>query len=222
MKMSSWKEVQSWVFDLDNTLYPASSNLFAQVDVRMRDFIAGYLKVDIEEAYTIQKKYFRESGTTLKGLMDHHDMDPEPYLAYVHDIDLSPVSPDPDLAKAIAALKGKKYIFTNASRAHAERVMARLGIEDLFDGIFDIVDAGYTPKPEPGIYDLFVERFQINPKASVMVEDIARNLKPAADLGMACVLVKTETEWGLEAYEDGIVDYETDNLSRWLSEISQK
>ncbi len=215
------EEIKSWVFDLDNTLYPASTNLFAQVDVRMRDFIARYLQLDHDAAYKVQKQYFHECGTSLRGLMTHHDMDPAPYLAYVHDIDISGVAPAPELSVALDNLPGKKYIFTNASRHHAERIMDRLGVSACFDGIFDIVDANYMPKPDPGIYDLFVEKFRIDPTRSVMVEDIARNLGPAAALGMQCVWVQTDTHFGRDGGDADYVHHQTADLLSWLQSLSR-
>ncbi|WP_069189302.1 pyrimidine 5'-nucleotidase [Candidatus Terasakiella magnetica] len=212
-------DIQTWVFDLDNTLYPASTNLFAQVDVRMREFIAQYLSVDLDEAYKLQKSYFRECGTTLRGLMTKHDMDPEPYLEYVHDIDLSGVLATPGLAKALEGLGGQKYIFTNASTAHAERVMDCLGVSACFDGIFDIVDANYTPKPDASIYDTFIEKYAIDPSKAVMVEDMARNLEPAANLGMKCVWIENEADWGKEGADEAYVHYKTDDLQGWLAAL---
>ncbi|WP_135081822.1 pyrimidine 5'-nucleotidase [Terasakiella sp. SH-1] len=210
------KNIESWVFDLDNTLYPVSANLFAQVDVRMRDFIAQYLRVDSDEAYKIQKHYFKTYGTTLRGLMTCHDMDPSPYLDYVHDIDVSTVEPSPELATAIRGLEGQKYIFTNASYDHAMRVMDRLEVSDCFDGIFDIVDAGYDPKPKAHVYDKFLEKFAIEPTKAVMIEDMARNLEPAANLGMACVWVENDHEWAKEGAEEPYVHDQTDDLLGWL------
>ncbi len=217
--MVKLKKIQSWVFDLDNTLYPASTNLFAQVDVRMRDFISQYLGLDAEAARRLQKSYFHECGTTLRGLMTKHDMDPGPYLDYVHDIDISPVAASPMLDEALSALDGKKYIFTNASTAHAERVMERLGVANRFDGIFDIKDADYMPKPAPSIYDDFIKKFGVDPQSAVMVEDMARNLKPAFDLGMQCVWVKTDSDWGKPDGDAEYIHHETDDLVAWLQGI---
>jgi len=210
------KAIDAWVFDLDNTLYPASANVFAQVDVRMRDYVAKFLNMDAEDAYKLQKQYFREFGTTMRGMMTNHDMEPKPFLDYVHDIDVKEVPPSPALSDALAQLEGKKFIFTNASEAHAVRIMDRLGISDHFEGIFDIIDAGYQPKPNPGIYDLFVNKFGIDPSKSVMVEDIAHNLEPAANLGMQCLWVKTDTKWGKEGAGEPYVHYETEDLIAWL------
>lgn len=216
--MINLDKIQSWIFDLDNTLYPASCDLFSQVDVRMRDFISQYLGLDAKEAYALQKTYFRECGTTLRGLMTRHDMDPGPYLDYVHDIDLSPIVASPELAVALKNLPGNRYIFTNASTAHAERVMDRLGISHLFDGIFDIVEADYSPKPDPVIYDSFIRKYGIDPARAVMVEDMARNLKPAHDLGMSCVWIRGDTDWAREGSQDGYIHHETDDLVTWLKE----
>jgi len=209
-------KISAWVFDLDNTLYPASANVFAQVDVKMREYVAQFLKIDQDEAHRIQKSYFREYGTTMRGMMTHHNMDPAPFLDYVHNIDVDMVPPSPALSDVLGELSGKKYIFTNASTGHAERILARLGIAQHFDGIFDIVDAGYQPKPNPEIYDLFVEKFQIDPQTSIMVEDIARNLEPAAALGMQCLWIKTDTKWGKDGAGEPYVHYETDDLVTWL------
>jgi len=210
------KKINTWVFDLDNTLYPASDNVFAQVEVKMREFVADFLNVDQDEAYRIQKKYFHEYGTTLRGMMTCHDMDPAPFLNYVHDIDVNKVVPSPKLEEALTQLSGQKYIFTNASTAHAERILSRLGVRAHFDGIFDIVDAGYLPKPNPGIYDLFLEKFGVDPQRSIMVEDMACNLEPAADLGMHCLWVKTDTKWGKDGAGQPYVHFETDDLVAWL------
>ncbi|MGY9015462.1 MAG: pyrimidine 5'-nucleotidase, partial [Rhodospirillales bacterium] len=144
-------EIETWVFDLDNTLYPASCNLFAGVDVRIREFVADFLGLEQDEAYKVQKQFFKEYGTTLRGLMDVHGMAPKEYLDYVHAIDLSPVVANPELDKALAALPGRKIIFTNGDTPHAERVMDRLGVKQHFEPVFDIVAAGYVPKPNPSV-----------------------------------------------------------------------
>jgi putative hydrolase of the HAD superfamily len=209
-------KITAWVFDLDNTLYPASANVFAQVDVKMREYVARFLNVDQDEAHRIQKAYFQEYGTTMRGMMTHHDMEPGPFLDYVHDIDVDMVPPAPDLSEVLSTLPGQKYIFTNASTGHAQRILTRLGIAQHFTGIFDIVDAGYKPKPNAEIYDLFVNKFQVDPATSIMVEDIARNLEPAAALGMQCLWIKTDTKWGKDGAGAPYVHYETDDLVSWL------
>ena len=150
--------VDAWIFDLDNTLYPRHTNLFGQVDRRIRDYVQRLLSVDAEEAHRIQKDYYRRYGTTLRGLMEEHGIAPDDFLEYVHDIDHSPVEPDPRLAAAIERLPGRKFILTNGSRAHAEKVAERLGITDHFEDIFDIVRAELLPKPNRETYDRFVAR----------------------------------------------------------------
>ncbi len=217
---NSLASTDAWIFDLDNTLYCATTNLFGQIDVRMKSFIAEFLELEPDEAFVVQKRYFREYGTTLRGLMDRHDVNPETFLAHVHDIDLEVVNPNPDLDKALDNLSGRKIIFTNADVKHAQRVMERLGVSHHFEGIFDIVASDYVPKPEPIVYRALVERFKLDPHKTVMVEDMARNLKPAADIGMTTVWVRTSNDWGRESSEGDHVHHVTDDLATWLGEIS--
>ena len=153
--------VEHWVFDLDNTLYSAQCRIFHQIDRRMGEFIAGLLGLAYEDARRLQKKYFHTYGTTLRGLMNNHQVDPSAYLEFVHDIDLTAVAPDLALDAALARLPGIKVIFTNASRGHAEQVIRALGVARHFAAIFDIQDAGYLPKPEPETYDRFIARHRI-------------------------------------------------------------
>ncbi|MGF1650825.1 MAG: pyrimidine 5'-nucleotidase [Hyphomicrobiaceae bacterium] len=178
-----------WVFDLDNTLYPGECNLFAQVDRRMSEFIAGYLNVPIDYARHLQKSYYRQFGTTLAGLMHVHGMEPHAFLDYVHDIDLSPVPEHPELRAAISELPGRKLIFTAGSRVHAENVAGKLGVLDLFEDIMDIVDAGFVPKERVEAYHALMSRHGVDPERSAMFEDMPHNLKPAHALGMTTVLV---------------------------------
>ena len=189
---NSLAQVETWVFDLDNTLYPATSSLFPQIDVRMRRFIAERFKMDLDEAFALQKRYYREFGTTLRGLMLVHGMEPAAFLDYVHDIDHSVLDAAPALDAALGALPGRKLIFTNGSERHAEKVLARLGIADRFSGIFDIAAADFVPKPQPECYVGMIRRFAFDPRAAAMVEDIHRNLKPAADAGMTTVWVRQD------------------------------
>ncbi len=209
----------AWVFDLDNTLYAATFDLFAQIDERMRGFIAAFLDLPPDEAYRVQKRYFLEYGTSMRGLMHHHGMDPKPFLDHVHDIDVSVLPPNPALDAALAGLPGRKYIFTNASLRHAERVTDRLGITHHFAGVFDIVEAGYLPKPEPAVYARVVDRFGLEPRASVMVEDIARNLAPAAALGMTTVWVRNDADHGRAGLEGVRIDHVVDDLADWLAGV---
>jgi len=185
-----FSHVDTWVFDLDNTLYPSECNLFAQVDRRMGEFIAGYLGVPYEHARHLQKTYYRQFGTTLNGLMTVHKMDPKAFLDYVHDIDLSVVAEAPGLRSAIEKLPGRKLIFTNGTVAHAERVAAKIGVLDLMDGIADIVTTGYRPKPGADAFDAFVERHEVSATTAAMFEDMPHNLEVPHALGMRTVLIQ--------------------------------
>ena len=209
-------DTEAWVFDLDNTLYPVSCNIFAQIDARMQGFISRFLGVGPDEARRVQKHYFREYGTTLSGLMKRHGLDPMEFLEHVHDVDLSPVEPSPALDAALERLPGRKIIFTNADTGHATRVMDRLGVAHHFDSVFDIVAADYVPKPQPGVYDSLVRRHGLDPATTVMFEDIARNLIPAAELGMTTVWVATPSALGREGADGDHVHHVADDLVSWL------
>jgi putative hydrolase of the HAD superfamily len=226
--MQEFQRINAWVFDLDNTLYPTTLELFSQIDVRMTSFIQEELQVDRDEAYKIQKDYLGEYGTTLSGLMNQHNMPPERFLDFVHDIDVSVLSPDPALAAAIDALPGRKFIFTNGTEAHAERVSNRLGVHHLFHDVFDIVAANYIPKPQADVYPAMVEKFDIQADEAVFFEDMARNLAPAHRLGMKTVLVHGEDDDGtgnmglngrLPVQETNFIDHKTTNLTGFLQAI---
>lgn len=205
-----------FVFDLDNTLYPAESNLFAQVDVKIGEYVQNFLKLDPIEARKVQKGLLLEHGTTLKGLMANHQVDPYHYLDSVHDIDFSPIEHDPGLRNALESLKGRRIIFTNADRQYAEKVMDRLGVSDLFEDIFDIHRAGLEPKPDPKIYDAFLSEFNADPNRAIMFEDMARNLIPAYHRGMATVWINTGSPWGSADHDNDLIHSETHSLSEWL------
>jgi putative hydrolase of the HAD superfamily len=209
----------TWLFDLDNTLYPASCRLFDQVDRRMGEFVQQALGLaNRVEARKIQKDYLRDHGTTLRGLMDVHGIAPDDYLDYVHAIDLSAVQPDPDLDTALAALTGRKLIFTNGSENHAVNVMDRLGVAHHFEAIFDIAAADYVPKPARGPYDQLIARHDLRPDATVFFDDMPRNLEPAAALGMTTVWVANDSEWALQGHTgtEDFVHHVTDDLAGWL------
>jgi putative hydrolase of the HAD superfamily len=181
-----------WLFDLDNTLYPAECNLFAQVDHRMGEFIAGLLGVPYAHARHLQKTYYRQFGTTLSGLMKVHRLDPKPFLDYVHDIDLGALEQQPALAAAIERLPGRKLIFTNGSRRHAERVAGKLGLLHLFEDICDIEACGYVSKREAEAFTRMIAAHSVAPEAAAMFEDVPVNLEAAHALGMTTVLVRTD------------------------------
>lgn len=181
--------VQTWIFDLDNTLYPAECNLFAQVDRRMGEFISDLLGVPYEQARHLQKTYYRQFGTTLSGLMQVHGIEPKDFLDYVHDLDLSVVPEHPELAAELRRLPGRKLIFTNGSRGHAERVAAKLGVLDCFEDICDIAACSYTPKPHAAAYASFLKAHGVAPDRAAMFEDMPHNLVEPHALGMTTVLV---------------------------------
>ena len=215
--------IDAWVFDLDNTLYPASSNLFAEIDRRMGEFIASELRVDALEARRIQKDYFRDFGTTLRGLMLNHAIEPELFLEYVHAIDVSILAPDAGLDAALSRLDGVKIVFTNGSAEHAEKVMDRLGVARHFDGVFDVAAAQYLSKPDPAAYRALVRCHGLDARRTALFEDLARNLAPAAALGMTTVWVRNATPWA-EAPAAGdppdFIHHETDDLVAWLEEAA--
>ncbi|MEM9179969.1 MAG: pyrimidine 5'-nucleotidase [Pseudomonadota bacterium] len=225
------KDRQAWVFDLDNTLYPAECDLFAQIDQRMTDFVARFLRLPREEARATQKRYYAEHGTTLNGLMSMHGMAPDEFLEHVHEIDLSPLPKTPDLADAIAALPGRKFVYTNGSRGHAKRVTDYMGLGHVFDGSFAIEDSAFTPKPNQASYDAFIAQFEIDPSLAVFFEDLARNLAPAQAMGFATVLVQSDKDWSHEpasARPAGIgddlpphIDYVTRDLTQFIRSIVQ-
>jgi putative hydrolase of the HAD superfamily len=228
--MQRFVDITGWVFDLDNTLYPASQNLFAQIDKRMTAFIGEALAVERDEAYRLQKQFLGEYGTTLAGLMNKHGLPPGPFLDFVHDIDVSVLAPDPQLSDALAALPGKKFIFTNGTVAHAKRVMGRLGVDGHFDDIFDIVAGDYLPKPNPAIYPSMLARFGLDAQNTAFFEDMARNLTPAHQLGMTTVLVEESGKDSLEAmnmpreyrnHDDTHIHHKTDNLTGFLKQVTQ-
>ncbi len=213
--------IDTWVFDLDNTLYPATCNLFSQVSDRMKMFIARKFSIGADEAFKIQKNFFRQHGTTLRGLMTEHDMLPDEFLDFVHDIDFSPVMPSPLLSKALDALPGRKFIFTNASADYTGKVLSRLGVGDIFDGVFDIHSAGYAPKPDPETYRKMLSAFNIDARSSIMFEDMARNLAPAASFGMKTAWIPTHTDWGHEGAAEMDFNYVIEDLPDWLWQASQ-
>lgn len=211
--------IEAWIFDLDNTLYPATCRLFDQVDRRIGQFIVGLLDLGPIEARALQKHYFRTYGTTLRGLMLEHGVEPARFLDFVHDIDVAVVPPDPRLGALLDAAPGAKFVYTNGSARHADNVLNRLGVAGRFSGVFDIVAAGYQPKPDPRPYDAMVARFGVNPARACMVEDIARNLGPAKALGMTTVWLRSDSDFANPTPQDlTAVDFVIDDLNGWLDE----
>jgi putative hydrolase of the HAD superfamily len=223
-----FSSVETWVFDLDNTLYPHHLNLWQQVDERIRDYVAQYLRVTKEEAFRLQKNYYRRYGTTMRGLMTEHGLQPDAFLEMVHQIDHSPLVPNPTLGAAIESLPGRKLIMTNGTRKHAETVLQRLEIRRHFEDVFDIAAANLDPKPMPQVYDRFLARHGVDPKQAAMIEDLARNLEVPHALGMTTVLVVPEgtrevfrEDWELQGRDAPHVDHVTDDLAGFLQKIAR-
>lgn len=216
MAMAGPATIDTWIFDLDNTLYPARCNLFAQIDRRIGEYIARFLGVDEAEARRLQKDYWRTHGTSLRGMMTLHACAPQEFLDYVHDIDLSVVEPSRAMDEAIAALPGRKLIFTNGTVEHARRVTERLGIAHHFEATFDIVAADYVPKPEPVIYEQLVRQHGVDPSRALMIDDMAHNLRPAHALGMRTVWVRTEESVGRFDGDRSHIHDETEDVLGWL------
>jgi putative hydrolase of the HAD superfamily len=214
--------IDTWLFDLDNTLYPASCNLFGQIDQRMGAFIADLLKLDLVEARRVQKSFFRDHGTTLAGLMAEHGTDPRLFLDYVHDIALDVLVEDRRLVKLLAALPGRKLIFTNGDTAYASRVLAKLGLADSFAAIYDICAADYRPKPDPVTYRGLLDRFDINPATALFADDMARNLTPAKALGMTTVWVNNGSDDGDHDHLAEQIDIEITDVADWLETLLGK
>jgi len=219
-----FRRVETWVFDLDNTLYPHHLNLWQQVDERIRAYIADFLKVPHDEAFRVQKDYYKRYGTTMRGLMIEHGLDPDDYLEFVHQIDHSPLAPDPALGTALERLPGRKLILTNGTRKHAEAVMQRLDINRHFEDVFDIAAADLDPKPLPQVYKRFLARHNVDPARAAMFEDLARNLETPHALGMTTVLVVPQEQrevfreaWELEGRDAPHVDYVTENLADFIN-----
>jgi putative hydrolase of the HAD superfamily len=217
--LAALRHIDCWIFDLDNSLYPASANLFELIDIRMGEFIQRLLGCDRAEARRVQKHYFHEHGTTLAGLMAANGVDPREFLDYVHDIDLARISADPALVHALDRLPGRKFVFTNGDVAYASRVLEKLGLASLWDGLHDIHAMGYVPKPNPVSYAAMCDRYGIAPERALFVEDMARNLAPAKALGMMTVWIDSGSERGSHEADPAFIDYRTSDISVWLTEI---
>jgi putative hydrolase of the HAD superfamily len=218
----NFASVETWVFDLDNTLYPHHL-LWEQVDDRIRQYVADFLRVTKEEAFRVQKDYYRRYGTTMRGMMTEHGIDPDDYLEFVHQIDHSPLEPNPALGAAIENLPGRKLILTNGTRKHADAVMRKLEIHHHFEDVFDIVAANLDPKPLPQVYDRFLKKHGVDPRKAAMFEDLARNLEAPHMLGMTTVLVVPDgtrevfrENWENAGRDAPHVDYVTDNLAEFI------
>ena len=212
--------VDTWIFDLDNCLYPASANLFELIDERMGAYVQRLTGCGPEEARAIQKRHFHEHGTTLAGLMKEREVEPREFLNFVHDIDLARLTADPVLVRALDRLPGRKYVFTNGDETYAGRVLERLGLANAFDGMHDIHAMNYVPKPNPAAYQALCERLGVDPKRALFAEDMARNLAPAKALGMTTVWVDNGSEQAGHGADKSFIDYHVSDIGGWLSEIT--
>jgi len=217
--MNELKNKKNLLLDLDGTVYQDLDSVFGQVSKLMTKYISEKLKVDLIKAKELQTNYFYKYNTSLNGLMIHHDIPPLEFLNYVHNIDLSFMKKDLVLREQLEKLDMRKLIFTNGSANHANNVLSHLGIEDLFEGIFDITDAKYQPKPEPKAFDLMVEKFGINPNDTIYVEDIAKNLSIGKERGCSTVWLINNEQWGKIDSDKDYIDYKIENLSLFLKEI---
>ena len=214
------QEVETWIFDLDNTLYPVTKRLLAHIDEHMGSFVAKYLNISREEAHQVQKSYFKKYGLTLRGLMLNDGLDPARYFEEMGPMDLNEVEPNPELGEYITGLKGRKIIYTNASARHTELVLNQMEFKkSTFEAIFDIQAANYVPKPAIESYRLLCKTYSIDPTRAAMIDDIARNLEPAAELGMMTVWKKTNAEWAKNLEAELYIDHVVDDLKDWLRSI---
>ena len=211
--------IRNWIFDLDNTLYPSSADLFGLIDARMGAYIGGLLGVDPVAARKVQKDYFRAHGTTLAGLMADHQVDPHEFLDFVHDVPLDRIAPDPRVVDGIARLPGRRIVFTNGDARYAARVLDRLGLGDLFETIYDIHRLDYRPKPHAEGYAQMCATLGIVAPESLFVEDMARNLVPAKALGMTTVWVNNGSELGDADARADLIDFEVADLGDWLNHV---
>ena len=218
--MKDLSKIKFWLFDLDNTLYSGDTKVFDQVDKKMSKFISEKLNVELEEAKKIQKNYFHEYNTTLNGMIKNHDIDANEFLEFVHDIDISWLPKDKALREELIKIKEKKYIFSNGSHDHIKNVTKQLGIDDLFDGAFDITDANFVPKPHLDPYKKLIEKFQLDPKQSILIEDIAHNLEQAKNLGMKTCWLENDETFAKKDADKPYIDYKINNLPSFLQKIN--
>ena len=213
--IKSFGEIDTWIFDLDNTLYPPQARLFDQISEKMRHYIRREFDVPMAQADAMRAQYWNEYGTTLAGLMAHHQIDPWHFLNDVHDIDFSVLYPDATLANAITGLPGRKLLYTNGDKHYARRVLAARGLSDAFAELYGIEDADFRPKPEKAAFERVFATAGIIPGSAAMFEDEPRNLLVPHAMGITTVLVHTETD------EASHIDHKTSDLACFLYEIQQ-
>ena len=213
MVKADFSHVRAWVFDLDNTLYPPSTGLFAQIEPRMTAYVARAVGVDLDEANRLRDLYWRQYGTTLAGLMAEHDVDPGPYLDEVHEIDFSVLDPAPELAHAIADLPGRRIVYTNGCEPYARNVLAARGLTEVFDAVYGVEHAGFRPKPEQAAFEAVFALDDLPADQGAMFEDDTRNLAAPHAMGMRTVHVAPAAE-----HHDHI-HHHTDDLAAFLSQL---
>lgn len=219
ISQAAFQHKTDWVFDLDNTIYPAASSLFPRVAERMTLFICEELGLNTEDAAALKTRLFRTYGTTMHGLMKEYNMTPDAFLAFVHEIDLSDVSEDAELDRLLGQLGGRKHIYTNGTVRHAERILEAFGIRQHFDHIFDIVASDHIPKPNPAPYDIFLAQTGIQPEQAVMIEDMARNLEPAAKLGMGTIWLVSDHDWAHKGASEDYVHFIAEDVKHCLTAL---
>ena len=217
--MKELKNIKNILFDCDGVLYQDLEAVFGQVSKKMTEYISNKLNVDLIKAKELQTNYFHKYNTSLNGLMIHHDIDPKEFLDFVHDIDLSFLEKDTALRYELENINLRKFVFTNGSYNHVKHITTTLGIDDQFEGIFDIVDAEYHPKPEAKAFDLMVEKFKIDPKETLYIEDIAKNLSIGKERGTITAWLINDEEWGKKESDKEYIDYKIENLTLFLKEI---
>ena len=218
--MKEFKKIKNFIFDCDGVLYNDLEKVFGQVSKKMTEYIAKKLNLDLKKAKELKTNYFHKYNTSLNGLMIHHQINPDEFLKYVHDINLDFLEKDLVLRKELLKLEAKKIVFTNGSNDHVANITKHLGIDDLFDGIFDIVDCNFIPKPAIESYEKLSKKFNINPNETLFIEDIAKNLEPAKKLGMKTVWLINNEYWGKKDSDKDFIDLKIKNLSSFLKEIN--
>ena len=218
--MKNLANIKNILFDCDGVLYQDLEAVFGQVSKKMTEYISKKLNIDLKKAKELQTNYFHKYNTSLNGLMIHHDIPPREFLDYVHDIDLSFLEKDKTLRYELENIKLNKYVFTNGSKEHVKNITTHLGINDQFDGVFDIVDAEYHPKPEAKAFDLMVQKFKIDPNETLYIEDIAKNLSIGKERGTITAWLINDEYWGKKESEKDYIDYTIENLSLFLKEIT--
>ena len=217
--MIKLKNIKNILFDCDGVLYQDLEAVFGQVSKKMTEYISKKLNLDLKVAKELQRSYFHKYDTSLNGLMIHHDIPPREFLDYVHDIDLSFLEKDKTLRNELESSNLRKFVFTNGSKEHVKNITTSLGIDDQFENVFDIVDAKYNPKPAAKAFDLMLEKFKIDPKETLYIEDIAKNLSIGKKRGTATAWLINDEYWGKKESDKEYIDYKIENLSLFLKEI---